>query len=85
MVSSWVTSVFDFLPADCIKATFKHIGFTSEGVSAPLTLYPSTTFSYVQQSHISNDSEKDNIGIQSEGYDWNVDILVLFSVFPCKF
>lgn len=64
--SSWVGIVFVSLPADCIKATFQHIGLTSDEISPPPPPYLSTPFPYVHQSDIDDDLEEDCADLQFE-------------------
>lgn len=63
VVSVCVSSVFELPLADRIKATFQHIGLTSDEVSAPFTPYPSTPFLYVQKSHTNDGPEKDIVDL----------------------
>lgn len=78
VVSGWTTSAFESLPNDCIREKFQHTGFTSDGVSASSTPYTSTSFPYIQQSHIDDDQGEDNFDLHSEEWDWDVNFLALF-------
>lgn len=62
-ISEWVYKVWEDINPECVRSTFEHSSYAVSSVVRPDTLFPSTSFPYINQSDYDRFNGHDTVDI----------------------